>query len=162
MPTHPPTYPIRPVVMADLPAIMRIEHLSFGAEAFDWEDFLSFFRYSPATFLIVDDDGEVIGYIAAYDDDPNYPAVGYIASLAIAPSYRRTGVATALIAAAAAIFTGRGIGQMALHVRVENTAAIRLYEVNGFHVAATVPDYYGQGEAAYFMARGEAERDARR
>jgi ribosomal-protein-alanine N-acetyltransferase len=150
-------YPIRPVSMADLPAILRIEHLSFAEEAFDWEDFLGFFRHAPTTFLVAEDDGEVIGYITAHPDWDD-PDSGYIASLAVLPSYRRLGVGTALIAAVTAIFAERDTRRMALHVRVENTAAIRLYESNGFRVAATVPHYYGQGEAAYFMVRG-AESD---
>ena len=65
-----------------------------------------------------------------------------ILSLAVLPSHRRAGIAGALVGAAMADLQARDAGRWFLKVRVDNLAAIGLYESMDFSAVGHRPNYY--------------------
>jgi ribosomal protein S18 acetylase RimI-like enzyme len=59
-----------------------------------------------------------------------------IANVAVDPAYRRKGIARSLTTTAVEQARKRGIDEIWLHVRSENTAALKLYQSLGFHERA--------------------------
>jgi hypothetical protein len=80
---------------------------------------------------------------------------GHITSLAVARSHRRLGVASRLMQAAhRAMEEVFGAHYASLHVRVSNSAALRLYcGTLGYRVQDVEKGYYANGEDAYEMRR---------
>jgi ribosomal-protein-alanine N-acetyltransferase len=63
--------------------------------------------------------------------------------LAVAPAARRRGAARALLATGRRHLAGFGCQTCFLEVRSDNSAAIALYESEGFHPVGRRADYYG-------------------
>ena len=66
----------------------------------------------------------------------------HINTIAVHPDLRRRGLATALMTRLLAIAAAEGACRAMLEVRRSNTAALRLYERMGFHVAGVRRNYY--------------------
>jgi ribosomal protein S18 acetylase RimI-like enzyme len=75
-----------------------------------------------------------VGHVHVTDDDQ-----AEMQDLEVRPAYRRRGVATALIAAAEREARRRHAATIHLEVSVANEAARRLYEANGYTLAAQDP-----------------------
>jgi ribosomal protein S18 acetylase RimI-like enzyme len=73
----------------------------------------------------------------------------YVASLAVAADAGRRGVGSALLMHCLAMAPDR----VALHVRVDNVTALRLYEGLGFRATRYHPGYYSDGTAALYLTR---------
>lgn len=76
-------------------------------------------------------------------------AVARLYSLATRPQARGKGVGSALVAAAEQLARQRGGDRLRLEVRLENSAAIRLYEGSGYRRFARVAGYYADGMDAW-------------
>ncbi|NLX94523.1 MAG: ribosomal protein S18-alanine N-acetyltransferase [Clostridiales bacterium] len=89
-------------------------------------------------FLVAVAHGHVIGYIGTQE------VVGesYISNIAVLPEHRRKGVAQTLLDRAIQGAIERGCVFITLEVRVSNTAAISLYEKNGFLQAGRRKSFY--------------------
>ncbi len=101
-------------------------------------------------FLVATAKGRVLGYIGTQE------VVGesYVSNIAVLPEYRRTGVAQALLESAIQGAKERGCVFITLEVRVSNTAAVSLYEKNGFSVAGRRKLFYKQpDEDAFIMTK---------
>jgi [ribosomal protein S18]-alanine N-acetyltransferase len=142
-------YQIRPFVMGDMPAILSIEAASFGQDAWKVDEFMGLLDYDDTVFLVAAKQDSLIGYCCGILDDNE----GYIASIAVGPNVRQAGIGTALLNAVCQQLAEQGGTSAALHVRVSNEAAVQLYKKLGFLVEATIPNYYEDDEAAYYMAR---------
>ena len=75
-----------------------------------------------------------VGQVRVTDDNPPE-----MQDLEVRPEYQRRGVGTTLIAAAEGEARRRHAVKIRLEVSVANTAAQRLYERNGYTVAAADP-----------------------
>jgi ribosomal protein S18 acetylase RimI-like enzyme len=75
--------------------------------------------------------------------------VGYVVTLDVEASQRRRGLARRLMDAVERQAMDAGCGAMALHVSVENDAAMRLYERLGYGRAHHVAGFYGLGLDAW-------------
>jgi ribosomal protein S18 acetylase RimI-like enzyme len=75
-----------------------------------------------------------VGHVHVTDDNPPE-----MQDLAVRPEYERRGVATALIAAAEHEARRRHAAKIRLEVSVANAAARRLYQRNGYTLAAQDP-----------------------
>jgi ribosomal protein S18 acetylase RimI-like enzyme len=69
-----------------------------------------------------------------------------VLSIGVHPRWRRRGVAGVLLRLAIAAGRSAGMRRVRLEVRVDNRAAITLYERHGFAIVGTLASYYGLGE----------------
>jgi ribosomal-protein-alanine N-acetyltransferase len=122
--------------------------------------FIDLFQRFPETFIVAEENGEVVGYIMCRVElglsNFGFSGVikkGHIVSVAVLPQYRRKGIGEALIKEALGGMGLYNAKQCFLEVRVTNTAAVELYKKLGFQVTRTIHGYYADGEDAYVMSR---------
>ncbi len=140
---------VRQAVRSDLPAIYRIEALSFDQpwpiNAFDA------FLGKPA-FLVAVGGGDVLGFGVA-DLTPNHGAdIGHLKDLAVEPSSRGQGIGKRLLRSTLSRLTVAGAAVVKLEVRAGNDPARELYRTEGFRPLRQVPEYYDDGETAFVLA----------
>jgi len=121
--------------------------------------FLDLYERFPETFIVAEEDGEVVGYIMCRIETglPDFGLLGiakkgHVISIAVLPEHQRKGIGTALMKEAIAgmrIYKGK---ECYLEVRVSNTPAVNLYKKLGFESSKVVHGYYADGEAAYIMS----------
>jgi ribosomal-protein-alanine N-acetyltransferase len=88
-------------------------------------------------FLVAVSD-EVMGYIGVQE----ICSEAYITNVAVFGKYRKFGIGRALLKAACDGAKGRGCEFITLEVRVSNTAAIALYESEGFEKVGIRKNFY--------------------
>lgn len=143
-------YEIVPMDRSHISQIAALERACFSDP---WsEGLLEDALFDPQTNFIVAEDGEE-GYVLGYAGLHAILDEGYIDNIAVAPDARRHGVASALLD----VFCRFGeinLAFLTLEVRKSNTAAIALYEKNGFRWAGLRPGYYQHPrEDAVIMTR---------
>lgn len=80
-------------------------------------------------------------------------SVGHVTSLAVLQDHRRCGLAGALMKQLHYHLEARDASAVGLHVRKSNVAAAKLYESDGYSFENIIPQYYQDGEDAYFMRK---------
>ena len=143
----------------DLEPVMRINK-SCLPENYSSLFFTDLYRRFPKTFVVAEENGEVVGYVMCRIETP-FPGVGllgvakkgHVISIAVLPKCRRRGVGSALMRKAVEAMVEYKAKQCVLEVRTSNTAGVGLYRRMGFHVKRTIHGYYADGEAACVMAR---------
>lgn len=120
--------------------------------------FIELYRKYPETFIVAEENGEVVGYIMCRIESglSNFGfsgliKKGHIVSVAVLAEFRRKGIGEALITEAVKAMQLYSAKQCFLEVRVTNEAAINAYKKLGFQVARMVRNYYADGEDAYVM-----------
>ncbi len=88
-------------------------------------------------FLVAIGDG-VAGYIGVQE----ICGEAYVTNVAVFEKYRKMGIGRLLLQAACDGAKGRGCEFITLEVRQSNTAAINLYESEGFEVAGIRKNFY--------------------
>lgn len=139
---------IRPMSVADLPAVLVIER---QCQPDPWSEamFLGEFNNPCASVEVSLLDGELAGYLCSW-------LIGgelSILNLATAPQHQRRGVAAALLQGCLARAQAVGLERAWLEVRAGNAGAIALYRRFGFDVAGERKRYYADGEDALVMQR---------
>ena len=129
-----------------LPGIAELEALCFSAP---WsENALKLLLGPDAIGMVYTEDGHVL----AYGGMMLAPDEGQILNLAVHPDRRRTGLGRRILNGLLAEAVARNLGQVALEVRVSNTAAISLYTAAGFSIEGRRPHFYKQpAEDAFVM-----------
>ena len=130
-------YQLVPMDRSHLAGVAALERLCFSTpwtEAMLEEELYN----DTASFIVAEgEDGSVLGYAGLHvilDE-------GYIDNVAVHPDFRRMGLADKLLD----VFIRFGHANLAfltLEVRPSNTAAVALYEKNGFTEAGRRKDYY--------------------
>lgn len=116
--------------------VAELERLCF---ADPWsEKSLELLLSELATGFVCLQDGRVV----AYGGMMLTPDEGQITNVAVHPSARRRGLGRAIVDALIREAQERRLEQIALEVRVSNTAAITLYEHMGFTVAGRRKNFY--------------------
>ena len=119
----------------DLPAIVKIENLSFN---FPWSDFLFKSHVRDPGFVLYEQDGIVKGY--AIIDIINDNA--QLANIAVHPQYRGRGIGTELLNWCIEFGKKHGGRIITLEVREKNCDAQMFYFKNGFKIKGIIRDYY--------------------
>jgi [ribosomal protein S18]-alanine N-acetyltransferase len=142
---------IRPAAAGDLPAIAKIEQVSFPGSPWDESAFQSF------RVTVAEDQSKIVGYLALHlvfagceGYDGSAQAAEYeILKLAVDPLCRRQGIASRLLQAAL-----QPDCTYFLEVRASNRAAQSLYARFGFLTIGERPAYYlNPAESALVMQR---------
>ena len=148
------TVRLRPMSLADLPAVMVLEDELFAPDTWSeamYRDELS--RPDTRHYLVAEDDGDgspvVIGYagLIAYDDE------AHVATLGVAAERQGEGLGARLLDALLAE-ADRRTSVVLLEVRAENDVALGLYKRRGFVEIGRRRGYYQpSGEDALVMKR---------
>jgi ribosomal-protein-alanine N-acetyltransferase len=143
---------VDPMRLDDVPAVHRIEQLSFTtpwpAHAFEQE-----LRGNRLARYIVARAGDtVVGFAGVWlmvDD-------AHVTTFGVHPDWRRQGIGRQLLLNLVELSMTLGARRMTLEVRVGNTAAQGLYRAFGFEIAGRRPRYYSDdGEDALVMTTPE-------
>lgn len=131
-----PVFELRPMIEADLPAVMAIETAIY---AFPWTP--GNFRDSLAAGYhcwIYMRDGELIGYAVLMHASDE----AHLLNLSIVASCQRQGYGSLLLQRVCELARKHGARRLFLEVRPSNAAARRLYERNGFQRIGLRRGYY--------------------
>lgn len=116
-------------------------------------------RY-PATFIVAEDEGSVVGYIMCRVETGfssfgllGICKKGHVISIAVLPEYQRKGMGTALMEETMKNMRLYKAKECYLEVRVTNNPAVMMYEKLGFIITRTSAGYYADGEDAYVMSK---------
>jgi len=133
---------IRPATLDDVPALVALERLLFGADAWSEAQVREELR-GPGREVLVAEDESPVGYVVTL-------LVGKVADLqriGVHPERQRQGLAAALLAKA----VERPAERMLLEVSEDNEAALAFYAQRGFVEIGRRPGYYRSGAAAIVM-----------
>jgi ribosomal-protein-alanine N-acetyltransferase len=135
---------VRTIKTKDMPTIYEIERASFK-EPYPPAYLDNLAAYASDTFLVVEENSQVLGYVIATTRTYN---LGHIISVAVHPEYRGKGLGKLLMENIIDLLTRKGISTIRLEVRRGNVVAQRLYEKFGFNLAFVIENYYSDGEDA--------------
>ncbi len=137
-------YSVRKIRASDLDRILRIEHASFGKDAYDRNLFAEFLHKCGDLFLVAERGRRVCGYMVTCIG--GRPGRAELVSVAVDPDERGKGAASALMASTLRRLRLRGVERLSLMVSVTNRQALAFYEKYGFHKMRIVRGYY-EGKA---------------
>jgi len=132
----------------DLLSVVKIDQVAGG----NHEPYIFTFFYEnyPATFLVAEEGGQVLGVIMGFKQSP---LEGRIFWLAVRPDFEGRGIGKQLMIELLNKLRRLGTMRVILEVRVSNKRAQSLYRYLGFEAVAACPDYYPDGEGAIIMRR---------
>jgi ribosomal-protein-alanine N-acetyltransferase len=146
---------LRTMTVADIEAVLGLEHDLFGEEAWSRQMLEGELAEQPRSryYLVADDDGLITGYagllVAATQAD--------VLTIAVAAGRWGRGTGSALLEALLAEAVRRGCTEVFLEVRTDNMRAQRLYRRYGFAEIGIRKGYYQpSGADALVMRRDRA------
>lgn len=146
-----PGFCVRPMVLEDLEAVLRVERACYQPP---WAPAI-FERELSNAWSFVDlvvpeqEPGAPVGHLVYWVVHDEL----HILNVAIAPSMRRRGLARAMLGRMLRICRQKRLQYLALEVRVSNEGAIALYQSFGFKQIGRRKRYYADnGEDALVMA----------
>ncbi len=153
------TFKLRKFTPNDLQRVMYINRVCLPENYTDFF-FIDLQQRFPETFLVAEENGEIIGYIMCRIEVGlssfgfgGLTRKGHIVSIAVLPQSRRKGIARALINTAMEGMRVYNAKQCYLEVRTTNDAAVALYKKLEFEISRTIRGYYSDGEDAYMMSK---------
>lgn len=156
MPAHPTS--IRPARIIDLPALVALES-RFPGDRLSPRQFRHHLGNPRARLRVVLQGRVVAGYTLVLLR--RGCRVARLYSIAVDPASRGAGLGARLLADAEAQARKAGAVALRLEVRVDNAAAIKLYQRRGYRRFASLPDYYQDGAEAWRYERVLESRRAR-
>ncbi|MEV0798794.1 GNAT family N-acetyltransferase [Kribbella sp. NPDC050281] len=139
---------IRPATADDLPALVALDEVCFGPDAWSTVSWTTEFdRLSEDRVILVADEGAAVGYVVLLVPPVTLDVVELL-RIAVTPAERRTGIGGQLMTAALARCAGRTV---LLEVAAGNQSAGGLYESFGFQEISRRRGYYAGGEDAVIM-----------
>ena len=137
-----PVLRIRPMTVADLPAVQLIERASFTTPwpAHAYRQELEANRL--AQYLV----GTIGGEMVAYGGIWLMVDEAHVTTFAVHPRYRRRRIGERLLLSLMDLAADRSAREATLEVRLSNLAARRLYEKYGFRPVGIRPRYYSDNQ----------------
>ncbi|MGE0665156.1 MAG: GNAT family N-acetyltransferase [Sphingomonadales bacterium] len=142
---------IRTATLSDIPAMVRLEEISFPGNRLSPRSLRRLVVGPRALCLIAELDGAVAGdaVVLLRCDSPS----ARLYSIAVEPGLRRSGIGTALLTEAERLAARAGRAEMRLTVREDNDPAIRRYLATGYRQAGRKPGFYDDGATAMVMKK---------
>lgn len=138
---------IRPMTIEDIDAVHLIEASSFPKTSWTKEAFLREVGVNKfARYFVMEKNSEIIGYCGLWlilDQSQ-------ITTIAVREDQRGHGLGHMLLKYIKD-FSAESTKTLSLEVNIDNDAAKRLYEKEGFGYGGIRKDYYGPGEDAHVM-----------
>ena len=135
---------------ADFAQLYAVEELCFEPPfRFSRAYMRQIIRSDRSATWIAEKDTQLIGFaIVAWASDSEASAA-YIETIEVTPASRGQGIGAELLARVESSARAAGAHSIALHVDVENAAAIRLYESRGYERQGREEHYYARHRAAF-------------
>lgn len=146
-----PAIPVRKASADDLDALVALEIATFQGDRISRAQWRRHIASHSASVLVTGRSGRVDGAAVVFRRRNSGRARLY--SLAVAVPARGQGLARALLAAAESEAIRCGCETLGLEVRIDNDAAIALYERHGYHRVARLPGFYEDGTDAWRYTR---------
>jgi len=136
---------VEPADLRSLEELFRIELECFTIEAFSKKQILGLLRNANSVGLLAKINGEVAGFIIGLVENHDAIKAGHVYTIDVAVKHRRMGVGIKLLKEMEKAFLKRGAETSYLEVRVDNQAAIRLYQKQGYSEIESLNDFYSSG-----------------
>jgi len=149
---------VRLATLSDLDGIHALETASFVHDRLSRRAIRSFIAAPHGRLLVAKIGGALAGYGVLVLRSNSRVARLY--SIAVDPRFGRRGVGRALMQGVEDLAAKRGCVVLRLEVRVENAAAIALYESHGYRPFGEYHDYYQDGASALRMEKRLVGEDA--
>ena len=141
-------------VPTDFPALYAVEELCFEPPVRFSRAYMRQLIESPnSATWIAEEDAELIGFSIVEWSAGQSESIAYIQTLEVHPAFRNRGIGAELLGRAESSARAAGAHIIALHVDVENAAAIRLYESRGYARQGREEHYYARQRAALVYAK---------
>lgn len=152
----PPVVTLRPATLADLDALVALEHAAFASDRAERRAIRHAIRSASMSVLaaVMDDEAgreTLVG--AATLERRRGSRKARLSSIAVSPARAGLGLGSLVLDAAEADARAHGCTQLRLEVRADNGAGIRLYERRGYARFAVIQDYYEDGMEAWRYAK---------
>jgi ribosomal protein S18 acetylase RimI-like enzyme len=148
----------RPFKPADFPALYAVEELCFAPTFRFGRSYMRQLIESPNSATWIAEDGpepkiELIGFSIVEWPAGQNESVAYIQTLEVHPAFRGRGIGAELLVRAEESARAAGAHIIALHVDIENVAAISLYESRGYARRGKEEHYYARHRGAFVYAK---------
>jgi ribosomal protein S18 acetylase RimI-like enzyme len=142
---------VRKAAVHDLAALVALESAAFEYDRISRNQWRRHIASDSARVLVAGPRGRIDGAAVVFLRRHSRRARLY--SLAVADAARGQGLAKALLAAAEDEARRRGCNALYLEVRIDNRAAIALYERQGYRRAGRLRGFYEDGADAWRYTR---------
>ena len=142
---------IRPFIPNDIPAVASIVREALR-ENYPTSLYLDIHRWWREGFLIADQDGHPVGFLAAVISAEGQARV---LMFAVAAGFRDRGIGTQIMNAFLQVCANRGVRRLELEVRKSNQGGIQFYRRYGFEIGFLLPSFYTDGEDGYKMFKAQ-------
>jgi ribosomal-protein-alanine N-acetyltransferase len=141
------------MTVADIDVLLPFEDVMFGTEAWSRNAYVEEVTDAELRYYLVaeSDDGEILGDGGLM----TIAETAQIVTVGVLPHARRQGIGRVLVQALVAEARRRQAEEVLLEVRIDNDAAQRLYESEGFSVIGKRRGYYDQGRVDAVVMRYE-------
>ena len=137
---------IRPASLDDLDALDSLEKKVFSSDRLSRRSLRDYIKSEKVRLLVLETSAGLAGYaLVAFRKGSD---LARLYSIAVDPALRRKGMGQSLLDACEKAARERSCRGLRLEVHIDNTAAIDLYERNGYRRFAKLEDYYEDGAAA--------------
>jgi ribosomal-protein-alanine N-acetyltransferase len=142
---------LRPMTVADIDLVLVYEEVMFGTEAWSRVAYLEEIADTELRHYLVaeSDDGEILGDGGLL----TVAETAQIVTVGVFPYARRQGVGRVLVRALVDEARRRQADEVLLEVRVDNEAAQKLYDSEGFSMIGIRKGYYDHGRVDAVVMR---------
>ena len=134
---------LRRATTADVKQILALEELCFSYDRMSLASIRRFVTSDQASVWVCGEGGSIDAYIVMLYHSKRSHARLY--SLAVHPCCRGQGLGNKLVRFVEQEVSGRGLYEIRLEVKPDNSSALQLYLKAGYQVAGTRPSYYTDG-----------------
>lgn len=142
---------IRPARLSDLDRLHHFETTYFGQDQFSRRQVSYLLTRANATTLVIESCGDVVG--SATMVWRRNSRMGRLYSIVIDKAAQGKGFAARLLAECERLARERSCTSVRLEVRVDNRAAILLYQRHGYISKGVIEQYYTDGTDALRMSK---------
>ena len=144
----------RQPIALDIPVLVSYDRQLFPYSPWSSAQFKEEFAGIPATryFLVAENEAnEIIGYAGVFAPAAEVPAD--ILTVGVISAYRKRGIGREFVHLLETWCIAKGASAMMLEVKVDNVAAIKLYQSLGYLKISIRMDYFGPGQDAQVMRK---------
>jgi ribosomal-protein-alanine N-acetyltransferase len=132
-----------------LDKLFEIEEQCFNQEAFTKRQIAYLLTDYNTIALVAKANNDIAGFIIAQIEIENTTMFGHIITINVAPNYRRKGIAQKLLKETETLLKQKGINEIHLEVKEDNTPALKLYQNLGYQKIGKIEKYYGKTHGLY-------------